>query len=98
LYRLSFVFRQDAAEGHANYKHHGKHHSNYAIMSWRTKSSHLLVQKFLVASVHFDVPNFVRAKRGKPAAVPLTVAERTLGSLIGGAYPGLMVALAINSK
>jgi hypothetical protein len=28
LYRLSFGLRQDAAEGHANYKHHGKHHSN----------------------------------------------------------------------
>jgi len=86
LYRLSFVFRQDAAEGHANYKHHGRHHSNYAIMSWRTKSSHLLVQEFLVASVHFTSPIFVRTKRDKPL-VPLTVTEQTLGSLIGGAYP-----------
>jgi hypothetical protein len=57
-----------------------------------------LSKKFLVASVHFDVPNFVRAKRGKPAAVPLTVAELTLSSLIGGAYPWLMVALAIKFK
>ena len=76
MYRLSFVFGQDAAEGHANYKHHG----NYAIMSWRTKSSHLLVQEFLVASVHFTSPIFVRTKRDKPL-VPLTVTEQTLGSL-----------------
>jgi hypothetical protein len=45
----------------------------------------LLVQEFLIASVHFLRPHFVRAKRGKTAAVPLTVAERTLGSSLKGA-------------
>jgi hypothetical protein len=56
LYRLSFGLRQNAAEGHADYKHHGKHHSNHAIISWRAKPSHLLVQEFLVASVHLTSP------------------------------------------
>jgi hypothetical protein len=79
LYRLSFGLRQDAAEGHANYKHHGKHHSNYAIMSWRTKSSHLLVQEFLVASVQFTSPMFVQNATKLPV-VPLTVTEQTLGT------------------
>jgi hypothetical protein len=37
-------------------------HSNHAIISWRTKSSHLLVQKFPVVSVHFYVPNFCRCR------------------------------------
>jgi hypothetical protein len=53
LCRLTLVRKHDAADGHANYKHHGKHHSNYTIISWRTKSSHLLVQEFLIVSVHF---------------------------------------------
>jgi hypothetical protein len=34
----------------------GKQHSNYAVISLRCKPLHLLVQKFLIASVHFDVP------------------------------------------
>jgi hypothetical protein len=84
LCRLTLVRRQDAAEGHANYKHHGKHHSNYTIISWRTKPSHLLVQKFLVASVHFYVPNFCRCKRNETAAVPLTVGKQLVSSLISG--------------
>jgi len=80
------VFRQDAAEGHANYKHHGKHHSNYAIMSWRTKSSHLLVQEFLVASVRFTSPIFVRTKLDKTAACSADRHGTNIGfPLIGGA-------------
>ena len=85
LCRLTLVRRQDAAQGHANYKHHGKHHSYYAVISWRAKPSHLLVQKFLVASIHFKSPIFVRAKRDKTAAVPLIVAEQIVGSLFQGA-------------
>ena len=46
----------------------------------------------------FEVPIFVHAKRGKTAAVPLTVAELTLGSLIGGANALLNGGLAINSN
>ena len=48
LCRLTLVRRQDAAQGHANYKHHGKHHSDYAVISWRAKPSYLLVQEFPV--------------------------------------------------
>ena len=68
LYRLSFMRRQDAAEGHANHKHRGKHHSNHAIISWRSKPSHLLVQEFLITSVHFTSP-FVFI--GNAAKLPL---------------------------
>ena len=42
--------------------------------------------------------HFVYAKRRKTAAVPLSVAERTLGSLIGGLLLTLNDAWAINSK
>jgi hypothetical protein len=85
LYRLSFGLRQDAAEGHANYKHHGKQHSNYAVISWRAQPSHLLVQEFLIASVHFDVPILSVRNAAKLPLFPLTVAELTLSSFIGGA-------------
>jgi len=53
LYRLTLGLRQDATDGHANYKHHGKQQSDCATISWRFKPSHLLVQEFLIASVHF---------------------------------------------
>src|SRR6516225_1985905 len=48
LCRLTLVRRQKAADGDANQKHRGKHHSNCAFVSWRRKPSHLLVQKFLI--------------------------------------------------
>jgi hypothetical protein len=35
----------------------------------------------------FAVPIFVHRKRGKAAVVSLTIAEGTLGSVIGGANP-----------
>jgi hypothetical protein len=79
LYRLSFVRRQDAAEGHANHKHRGKHHSNHAIVSWRSKPSHLLVQEFLIASVHFDVPILSVRNAAKLPLFHWTVAERNIG-------------------
>jgi hypothetical protein len=58
----------------------------------------LLVQEFPVVSVHFEVPILVDRKRSKTAAVSLTVAEGTLGSLIGDANPLFNDGVAINSK
>jgi hypothetical protein len=46
----------------------------------------------------FEVPNFVRAKRNKAAAVPLTVAERTLGFLNRALTHAQMEAVAIIRK
>src|SRR5258708_6554811 len=50
-------------------------------------------------------PFLSKAKRAKTAAVPLTVAERTLGSLIGAlilcsmvAWPSIPIEKSINSK
>jgi len=64
---------------------------------------HLLVQEFLITSVHFYVPIFVDRETPKNCCCftdrrgtnSLTVAEQILGSLIGGANPE---ALATNSK
>src|SRR6516225_6874657 len=92
LCRLTLVRRQKAADGDANQKHRGKHHSNCTFVSWRRKPSHLLVQKFLIASVHWMSPflfqlnaTMSNKKRSKTVAVSLTVAEQTLGCLICGA-------------
>jgi len=52
---LAFMCKRDAAQGHTNEKHYNDHQNHYAVLSWRTKSARLLIQKFLVALVHFEI-------------------------------------------
>jgi hypothetical protein len=54
LYRLAIVGKQEAAEGHASKKSREEREYHYTIASrGKLKAPQLLVQKFLVALVHF---------------------------------------------
>src|SRR6202040_1244308 len=72
LHRLTFVGKQEAAEGHASKKHREDRQYHNAVASRRIKSSQLLSQKFLVALVHFleiSLAGNVHLKRAKAASV-----------------------------
>ena len=58
LYLLAVVRKQNVADDDTSQKHYNERHTDYAPVPWRTRtySPQLLVQKFLVTLVHFEVP------------------------------------------
>jgi hypothetical protein len=89
LYRLAVLHRQNAAEGHANEKHRDKRHSNYTVIRYRTKPSHLLVQKLQVSPSIFDVP-FTIVALIRNASTIVVVSYRRTGICARSASTGVL--------